>query len=623
MDASITQCDHTSLDNLVDRPSTPEERARDARKLTALFDQCDTERDAISQPSNDNEVTAEPTGDVISETAAATSFAAGVEAVSLPEDPIAAGEPTDAAIQPRVDVAASERSTDAPDEDGTAAEEDPRRRDISGGQADGSPDSERPEVEGVNDFDAAGTPSPDDSEAGIEATSVTDEAGDKAEAPQPTSVGKLPKDFDWRKLTPRKYGQSLPPLDPSERQNLKASIESRGFFGKILIDELLNIIDGNTRQDICLETGIAPDVEVIPGLSDEEKEELALSYNVDRRQLKDPEVEKRVFEARCDNLLDARRKNKKKWTLQKIAETLGVSIATVSARRDLRHISDGENVSKEDARRKYDDELKREAVRLVKEGMSQAEVARKVLIHPRTLQRAVNKDKKRESGEDAAKGGKSEKAAATQSTEDLAANDGVPKVHQAALDRLGKNAHDYDDWLEDGFADALTDFKAVADSDEEVLKLTLRSGLLLALCNSRLKRNCGDGGEVDVEESPPGNLCPDGDRYKPGTILRGIVMDVGPDEVVVLLPDGRTGVIDNRDNRLAQYGPLEVGKAYRVRVEGFDPGRDLVIVLPQGLQTPAPYDRSTALGSDCDKEFTPDAEDAAGEADAEMKVVIA
>ena len=455
----------------------------------------------------------------------------------------------------------------------------------------------------------------------------TDDAGDKAEAPQPTSVGKLPKDFDWRKLTPRKYGQSLPPLDPSERQSLKTSIESRGFLGKILIDEQFNIIDGNTRCEICLELGIAPAVEVIKGLSDEEKEELALSCNLDRRQLKDPAVERQVLDARFENMFKLQEKDSKRWTQDRIADALGVSRATVSARLQLRRNSNGGNVSKPDARRRYNADIELEAVRLVKEGMAPSVVARMLLMHPKAVQRAVNKEKRREAGGAAAKGGKSQQVAATPQTEDLAANDGVPKVHRAALDRLGKNANDYEDWLEDGFADAQKEITAAADNIEKVLTLAIYASQLLASANLWLKSNCGDGYEADVKAAPLGDSGDSGsDGAGPNQVsdyLRGIVMDVGAVEVFVVLPDGRIGVIDNRDNRLAQYGPLEVGKAYRVRIEGFDPGRDLVIVLPQGLQTPAPYDRSTALGSDCDEGSSPDAEDAACEADAETTEVSA
>ena len=605
----------------VDRPPTPDDRATAPADLAALCDQWDLDlhEDAVSRPSADAEEGRN--ADVAAEDAPHDDHADGGEAVSPPHDHGDADETAVPEMQPEWGVAPDHFHAGSAND--TSDDDDSQQPDMPGGEAVGSADSEKPEAEGVNDADAEGTPTPDGSEAKVDAAAMlpTDDAGGKAESPQPYRRIPLPADFDWRKLKPRRYGKALPPLDPSERQSLKTSIESRGFLGKILIDELLQIIEGNSQCEICLETGVTPDVEMIKGLSEEEKEELAFSLNTDRRQLKDPEVERQVLDARFENMFKLQEKAPKKWTQDRIADALGVSRATVSLRLQLRHNSKGGNVSKPDARRRYEADIELEAVRLVKEGVPQAAVARQLLIHPKAVQRAVNKEKRREAGGAAAKGDKSEQVAATQQTEDLAASDGVPELHRRTLADIGKEPQDYIKWLEDAFADAQKEINAVADGEEGVLKLALRSGHLLALCNSRLKRN--RGGKVDIEESPPGDLCPDGDRYKPGTILRGIVMDVGPVEVFVVLPDGRIGVIDNRDNRLAQYGPLEVGKPYRVRVEGFDPGRDLVIVLPQGLQTPAPYDRSTALGSDCDEGSSPDAEDAACEADAETTEVSA
>jgi hypothetical protein len=616
METSIKQGNHVSLDISDDRPSTADDRATVGKEL---HENSVHQAHAIPRPSVAPEDRQEAVGDV--EYDGHNDVVPDNEAVSLPIDLIAADDHSDAEMQPEWGVAPDEFHAGSSDD--TAGDEGFRQLDISGGEADGAADSERPESDGVDDSDAAGTPSPDGSEAEDEAaaTSCTDDAGKKAESPQPYRRTPLPSDVDWRDLKPRCYGNALPPLDSSERQGLKASIVNRGFLGKILIDEWLAIIDGNTRWEICLKTGIAPEVEVIEGLSDEEKEELAFSFNADRRQLKDPEVEQQVLDARFENLFKLQEQDPKKWTQDRIADALGVSRATVSARLQSRHISNGGNVSKPDARRRYEADIECQAVRLVKEGMAPSVVARMLLMHPKAVQRAVTKEKRREAGGAAAKGGKSQQVAATQQTEDLAASDGVPEPHRRILADIGKETQDYIKWLEDGFADAQKEITAAADNVEKVLKLAISASQLLAAANLWLKSNCGNGGEVDVEESPPGDLCPDGDRYKPDTILRGIVLRTKPDEVFVGLPDGRIGVIDNRDNRLAQYGLLEVGNAYRVRVEGFDSDRDLVIVLPQGQQTAAPPERTAALGTDLDEGSKTDAEDAACEADVETTEV--
>ena len=437
---------------------------------------------------------------------------------------------------------------------------------------------------------------------------------DDAEVPQPLRVVEPPENFDWRKLKPRVYGKSLPPLDPVERQTLKASIESRGFLGEILIDELFNIIDGNHRWTICMETGIAPAVEMIKGLSEDEKqrewekEELALSRNLDRRQL-DKEDAVQVFEARLDNLLDWQQENPKKWTLDKIAKTLGVSKATVAARRDLRHNSAGGTVSKPDARRKYDDDQKREAVRLVNEGNSEAEVARKLVMHLKAVQRAVKDEKEREAGGSAAKDGKRKKAAAKplEPMEDIAASDGVPRVHRPAVQDLGLNAHGYMELVKVEQARAREDSKAFADEKLGNLKQAVYHARMAEIFNSRLTPVLTAGGESDVEEAP-GDSGSDGSGPKPGDVLRGIVFADEADEVFVALPVGGSGVIDKRNDSPAWQSPPEKGGGVRVRLNGFDSKRCLWDLQLVGRQTAAPAPGAIAAGLDRDERCYPSAD---------------
>ena len=481
--------------------------------------------------------------------------------------------------------------------------------------------AETNDTDGQPDSDTAPKDDSLSSSSGEE-ESAAGNSGNESDRPQLSTSLKHPEGFDWRKLKPRRYGKSLPPLDPAERENLEQSIKSHGFLSRILIDELLNIVDGNHRWTICMETGIAPAVEVIQGLSkdeeqrDLEKEELALSCNLDRRQL-DTEDASQVFEARLDNLLNLRQKDPKTWTLKKIAELLSVSIATVSARGGHRHISAGKNVSVPDARRKYDDELKREAIRLVKEGMPHAEVSRKVLIPPKTLQRAVNEEKERESGGGAAKGGKLKKAAAAkppQPIKDITATEGVPDLHRRCLDYLGKDASVFAEWLkaavekaredsEARFADA--DSELAADDVEELNKSTLYHIQRANLDTARLRRIVSAGGEADVKEAPAGDSCSDGaGPTQVGDYLLGIVSSVEPDQVFVTLPVFGGGVIDNHNDGLAKYGLLTAGGEVRVRVAGFDRKRGLWKLQPQGRQTVAPAPGAIA-GSHRDDRCSP------------------
>jgi hypothetical protein len=461
------------------------------------------------------------------------------------------------------------------------------------------------------------TEDPDSSTQDGAGTDDGDDSLDESDEPQSCRRDPLPSDIDWRDLKPRRYGKSLPPLDAVERRNLKKSIISQGVLGKILVDEWLDIIEGNTRWEICVESGVVPEVEVIYGLSDEEKEELALSCNLDRRQLKDPDVERQVLESRFDNLLDARQKAPKKWTLKRIAHVLGVSIATVSLRDRLRRNSDDETVSKPDARRKYDEDIEREAISLVKEGISQAAVARKLLMHPKAVQRAVNKVKTKESGGGAAKHGKKQKTSrvtsATQPTdtaEAITANDGIPKIHRLGLELIGQNPQAYIEWLEAASAKANAAVEAAADNVEELLKLFLDGSQSAAAANLRLGQLINIPGEVADAEMPPGDLGPDSGGCKAGDILQGSVMAIEPHEVIVALSDGSggTGVIDNHDNCLAWKEPLVQGQSVRVRVEGFDSELGLANLSLLGRQSFSHAECASAFGPRLADLCSPDTE---------------
>jgi transposase/DNA-binding transcriptional regulator YiaG len=485
----------------------------------------------------------------------------------------------------------------------------------------GEADGDEAECEDGATAEATGESGPSDSS--------TDDSGDEGDGnePQPCRRTPLPSDIDWRDLKPRAYGKSLPPLDPVERQTLEKSIISKGVLGKILIDEWLDIIEGNTRWEICVEKGIVPEVEVIWGLSEEEKEELALSCNLDRRQLKNSDVERQVLEARFENLRKLRKKDPKTWTQKRVAATLGVSLATISLWERHRHDSNGENASKPDARRKYEEDIEREAVRLVREGMPKADVARKLLMHPKAVERAVNKEKKRESGGGTAKNGKNEKVSTAQSTdviEAITANDGIQKVHLLALEHIGQDPQAYVEWLEAASAKASKAVEAAADSVEELLKLFLYGSQVAAAANLRLGQLLNAPGEVTDAETPPGDFCPDSGGCKPGDILQGSVMAIEPDEVIVALSDGSggTGVIDNRGNCVTWKGPLVQGQIVRVRVEGFDSERGLTNLALLGRQSFSHAECANAFGPRLDNLCSPDTELAGLKAGPKEKEVI-
>lgn len=437
----------------------------------------------------------------------------------------------------------------------------------------------------------------------------------------------IPKDFDYRELKPRRYGNILPPLTEVERQSLKTSIVDHGFIGRILIDEWLYIIDGNTRHDICLELGIAPAVEMFKGLGEEEKEELALSCNLDRRQLKDPDVERQVLEARFENMFKLREKDPKKYTQRSIADALGVSLATVSLRERIRHDSCGENVSKPDARRSYDEDIEIEAVRLVKEGITQAEVARKLLMHPKAVQRAVNKVKKRDSGTGAAKDGKSKKVSADSSgglphaTGFTLPNDGIPRIHRLAFESLGQDPQDYAGRLEACLADAREAVEAASADVDKLLKLTLYGSRLAAAADLRLRQILA-GGADEAGEIPSNDQRPETNPYEVGTVHQGSVLSVAPDGFYVALPDGVGGVIDIGDMSLTLNAKPEENESVRVRVKGFDSERGLLDLRLLGRQSSTRTDTATAVAPNMDERFTPQDELSGHKAGPQEKEVI-
>ncbi len=432
-----------------------------------------------------------------------------------------------------------------------------------------------------------------------------DDSDAESERPRIDRNVDIPEDFDYRDLNPRRYGSVLPPLTEVERQSLKTSIVDHGFIGRILIDEFLNIIDGNTRCEICLELGITPAVEMFKGLGEEEKEELALSCNLDRRQLKDPDVERQVLEARFENMFKLRQKDPKKYTQKSIADALGVSVATVSLRERLRHDSDDEKVSKPDARRHYDEGVEREAVLLVKEGATQAEVARKLLMHPKAVQRAVNKVKKRESGTGTAKDGKGKKASTesatrpTHATGSTIPNDGVPRIHRLAIESLGLEPHAYAERIERWLAKAREDVEAVSNDVDELLHLSLYGSQLAAAADLRIRQILADG--KGAEEVIPDDPCPDTDTYRVGDIHLGSVLAVESDGVYVSLPGGVCGVIDRGDMCLTLNDPPDEGETVRVRITGSDSGRGLLDLRLMGRQSFA-----QAGGTDFDDACSPD-----------------
>ena len=126
----------------------------------------------------------------------------------------------------------------------------------------------------------------------------------------------------------------LRPLTDSEGESLKRSIRKNGVQVPVVVDEEHGVIDGGNRLRLAAEENIKDIPTVLrKGLSDEEKRELAISLNADRRQLTAKEREQLAQERR-ERIAERREAGE---SLRTIAEKEGVSV--VQVQRDLENLS--------------------------------------------------------------------------------------------------------------------------------------------------------------------------------------------------------------------------------------------------------------------------------------------
>lgn len=154
----------------------------------------------------------------------------------------------------------------------------------------------------------------------------------------------------------------LPALTPLEYEALKRSIKEKGRVEvAVVVDDqpLPWIIDGIHRCRIAEELGLVPPaikIEVKAGLSNEEKESLALELNALRRQLTAEKRQAAAIKLKGENR-----------STREIAEKLGVSHMTVA--RDLQSVPTVTSVTNGTVERKQ------EAQKLKEEGKSVREIA--------------------------------------------------------------------------------------------------------------------------------------------------------------------------------------------------------------------------------------------------------
>lgn len=122
-----------------------------------------------------------------------------------------------------------------------------------------------------------------------------------------------------------KYYQTMPPLTSVEYAELKESIRRDGINVPVIIDEDGNVIDGHHRVMIAQELGIKYPKHMVYGLSEDQKLDMSVSLNVDRRQLT-REQKRQVVAAQL--------KRHPEKSNREHARQIGVDHKTVDAVRD-------------------------------------------------------------------------------------------------------------------------------------------------------------------------------------------------------------------------------------------------------------------------------------------------
>lgn len=115
------------------------------------------------------------------------------------------------------------------------------------------------------------------------------------------------------------YEGLLPPLPKEKYDALSDDVAVNGVMVPVIIDEHGNVIEGNTRVKIVASLGHTDiPFQVRPGLTEEEKRQLALDLNLHRRHLKPEEMQEIAVRLRQEGM-----------SLRQIAEQLGISHETV------------------------------------------------------------------------------------------------------------------------------------------------------------------------------------------------------------------------------------------------------------------------------------------------------
>lgn len=117
-------------------------------------------------------------------------------------------------------------------------------------------------------------------------------------------------------------------LPAAQYEALKADIEAHGVLVPIVVDEDDVTIDGHQRRRACAELGIACPRDIRTGLTEEDKQNLAVALNAFRRHLSGTERANAVQQLRNIG-----------WSTRRIGEQVGISHQAVQ-----KHLKSGGNL---------------------------------------------------------------------------------------------------------------------------------------------------------------------------------------------------------------------------------------------------------------------------------------
>jgi site-specific DNA-methyltransferase (adenine-specific) len=181
----------------------------------------------------------------------------------------------------------------------------------------------------------------------------------------------------------------LPPLSTEEFEALRADIRANGVLHPVFVDENGVVLDGRHRLRIDPK---APR-KVIRGLTDGEKQAFVFRCNFVRRNLS-PDQKAEAKRKMKETARKLRAEDAKKWTLKKVAASLGVHFDTVSGWFTTNSEFRNGSKPRPDARVKVAPEAKPAIAERVEAGEPQAQVAADIGVSQQAVSRIVKAERK-------------------------------------------------------------------------------------------------------------------------------------------------------------------------------------------------------------------------------------